>query len=93
MFKDKITINFFEKKNITISKKISGFFISHCDGEHFRGVIETIDKIDTTQDCFLYYNYLSSFSKPSWVKGLARIDKLACDGKISKYVLIPEKVT
>ncbi|EGQ7642071.1 hypothetical protein ABCL18_003549 [Vibrio cholerae] len=89
--KIKKTINFFEKKNITISKKISGFFISHCDGDHFRGVIEAIDKIDTTQDCFLYYNYLSSFSKPSWVKGLARIDKLACDGKISKYVLIPEK--
>ncbi|HCG6560658.1 TPA: hypothetical protein NJ652_004607 [Vibrio parahaemolyticus] len=89
--KIKKAINYFEKQNINVSKKISGFFISHCDGDHFRGVIEAIDKIDTTQDCFLYYNYLSSFSKPSWVNGLARIDNLACDGKISKYVLIPEK--
>ena len=89
--KIKKVISYFEEQNINIAKEISGFFISHCDGDHFRGVIEAIDKIDTTKDCFLYYNYLSSFSKPSWVNGLARIDNLACKGKISKYVLIPEK--
>jgi beta-lactamase superfamily II metal-dependent hydrolase len=81
----------FKQNKINISKEISGFFISHCDGDHFKGVIEAISHFNTSPDCFLYYNYVSSFSKPSWVNGLARIDKLACDGKISKYVLIPEK--
>lgn len=89
--KIKKAINYFVIHNINVSKKISGFFISHCDGDHFRGVIEAIDKVDTTQDCFLYYNYLSLFPKPSWINGLARIGNLACAGKISKYVLIPEK--
>ncbi|PKH31440.1 hypothetical protein [Shewanella sp. ALD9] len=84
-------INYFVQQNINVSKEISGFFISHCDGDHFRGVIEAIGNVNTTEDCFLYYNYLSSFSKPSWVNGLARIANLACGGKISKYVLIPEK--
>lgn len=54
-------INYFKSKKININTKISGFFISHCDGDHFRGVIEAIDHFNTSQDCFLYYNYLSFF--------------------------------
>ncbi|WP_421208609.1 hypothetical protein [Aeromonas sp. 602396] len=87
---DKV-IKYFEENKIKISKKISGFFISHCDGDHFKGVIEAISYFDTTSNCFLYYNYISSFPKPSWVNGLAKIDKLAYKGKISKYVIIPQK--
>lgn len=86
-----LAISYFKSNGINVEDKFSGFFISHCDGDHFRGVIEAMENVNTTDDCFVYYNYLSSYSKPSWVNAVVKIDELLSSNKISNVVLIPRE--
>jgi beta-lactamase superfamily II metal-dependent hydrolase len=89
--KIELAMNYLRCNNVYLDEEFRGFFISHCDGDHFRGVIEAMENLSTSKDCFVYYNYLSSYSKPSWINALERINNLKKQGKISKYVNIPER--